>query len=127
VGAALQQLGEWSLVTCSLDGTSVVAGDASDREQAVVAQTLAEAAQDPIGGLCGMLPAEESAWRYPAVMQEFVTQGIALAGHLDTFPGLLGGPAEQELLSLLAGTSTTSPTSPALSRCLGGLWDLSAH
>ena len=40
-----------------------------------------------------MLPAEEDAWRHPAVMQELVTQVIALAGHLDTFPGLLEWPS----------------------------------
>ena len=103
--AALQQLGEWSLVTWSVDGATVAAHRLVMRvirEQAAAAQTLAETVQDALGGLRGMLPAAEDAWRHPAVMQEFVTQIIALAGHLDTFSGLLSGPAEQELVSLLA-------------------------
>jgi tetratricopeptide (TPR) repeat protein len=105
VDAALQHAGAWSLLTWSVDGTVVVAHRLVMRvirEQAAANGALAQAAQDAIGGLDAMLPAQEDAWRHPGVMQEFVTQATVLAGHLDAFPGLLDGPAEQDMLDLLA-------------------------
>jgi tetratricopeptide (TPR) repeat protein len=105
VDAALQHAGAWSLVTWSVDQTTVVAHRLVMRvirEQAAADGTLAQAAQDAISGLHAMLPAADDVWRHPAVMQEFVTQATALAGHLDAFPSPLDGPAEQDMLNLLA-------------------------
>ena len=104
VDPALQHLGGWSLVTWSVDGTTVTAHRLVmrvTREQAAASHTLAGAARHAIGSLGTMLPAAEEAWRHPVLMQEFVTQVTALAGHLDTFPGLLDGQAEQDLLMLI--------------------------
>jgi tetratricopeptide (TPR) repeat protein len=105
VDAALQHAGAWSLLTWSVDQTAVVAHRLVMRvirEHAAADATLAQAAQDAISGLDAMLPAAEDAWQHPGVMQEFVTQATALAGHLDAFPGLLDGSAEQDMLVLLA-------------------------
>lgn len=94
VNPTLQHLGAWSLVTRSVDGTTVTAHRLVmrvTREQADASHTLAEAARHAIRGLNTMLPAAEDAGRHPVLMQEFVTQVTALAGYLDTFPGLLDG------------------------------------
>jgi hypothetical protein len=105
VDRVLQHLAGWSLVTWSVDGSAVSAHRLVMRvvrEQAAADGTLASAAGEAIRGLRAMLPDAGDAWRHPVLMQEFVTQVTALAGHLDAFPDLITGQVEDDLLGLLA-------------------------
>ena len=104
VDAALQHLAAWSLVTWSVDRTTVVAHRLVmrvAREEAAAHRSLTPVAQRAMRGLHAMLPAPDEAWRYPDKLQEFVQQVTALAGHLDAFPDVLVGQTEAELLGLL--------------------------
>jgi tetratricopeptide (TPR) repeat protein len=102
--AALQRLAAWSLVTWSVDGSTLAAHRLVmrvARERAGADATLAAAARHAIRGLATMLPAAEDARRHPVLMQEFVQQVTALSGNVDAVPGLLADQAEQDFLVLL--------------------------
>jgi hypothetical protein len=103
--AAVQQLADGSLVTWSVDG-STVAGHRLVmrvvRERAARDGTLAAAVTRAISGLQAMLPAHQDAWQHPAVMQELVQQVTALTAHLAAYPAIAAGQAEADLLTLQA-------------------------
>jgi tetratricopeptide (TPR) repeat protein len=104
VDGALGRLASWSLVAWSVDGSAVVAHRLVmrvARERAAADNTLAAAAGRAIGALGAVLPAQEDAWRHPALMQEFIQQVTALAANLDASPGLLAGQAGEGFLVLL--------------------------
>jgi tetratricopeptide (TPR) repeat protein len=103
VDAALQHLTAWSLMTWSIDRTTIVAHRLVmrvAREDAARRKSLTPAAQRAIYALHSLLPPADQAWRYPARLQEFVQQVTALSEHLGAFPCVLIGETETNLLWL---------------------------
>jgi len=103
--AALQQLAAASLVTWSLDGSSVTIHRLVmriTRERAAHDSTLRAAAARVITALQAMQPTAEEAWQRPRVAQELVGQVIVLTSHLAAFPDIIDGQVGEDLLRLRA-------------------------
>jgi tetratricopeptide (TPR) repeat protein len=105
VDAALQSLADASLLTWSLDGSSVSAHRLVMRvvrERAVQDATLHTAIANAICGLQGMLESQVEARQNPARAREFVTQVMVLSEHTASFPAAIGDQDAQMLLKLRA-------------------------
>jgi tetratricopeptide (TPR) repeat protein len=101
VDAALQILADASLVTWSLDSSSVAAHRLVMRvvrERALHDATLYKAIRNAVRGLQAQLERQEELRQYPAKAKELVRQIIALAEQVTSFPGAID---DQHILALV--------------------------
>jgi tetratricopeptide (TPR) repeat protein len=100
---ALQSLVNASLMTWSIDGSSVTSHRLVmrvARERASRTSRLSAAAQRAIGALNQMQPSPSEAWRHEALAQELIQHIIALSGYMAQFPDAMDAQVQLDLLRL---------------------------